>query len=85
MRQGRYAPVQIALASRQVEPGTTVKEVIPKMGICEQTFHRWKKRSGGLDSSEVRRLQVLEEKNRRLKQLVANPSLDKHMLQEVLA
>jgi putative transposase len=60
-------------------------EVIRKMGITEQTFYRWKKKYGGLGSSELRRLKQLEEENRKLKQMVAELSLDKHMLQEVLS
>jgi putative transposase len=55
------------------------------MGISEQTFYRWKKLYGGLGPSEVRRLKMLEEENRRLKQMVADLSLDKHMLQDVLS
>ena len=54
------------------------------MGIAEQTFHRWKKRFVGMGVAEVRRLRVLEEENRKLKQLVADLSLDKQMLQDVL-
>jgi putative transposase len=55
------------------------------MGISEQTFYRWKKLYGGLGPSEVRRLKQLEDENRRLKQMVADLSLDKHMLQDVLS
>jgi putative transposase len=55
------------------------------MGIAEQTFYRWKKLYGGLGPSEVRRLKQLEEENRRLKQMVADLSLDKYMLQDVLS
>ena len=55
------------------------------MGITEQTYYRWKKRYGGLGTSELRRLRQLEEENKRLKQMVADLSLDKHMLQEVLS
>ena len=62
-----------------------VQEVIRKMGISEQTFYRWKKLYGGLGPSEVRRLKQLEDGNRRLKQMVADLSLDKHMLQDVLS
>jgi putative transposase len=54
------------------------------MGITEQTYYRWKKKYGGLGMSELRRLKQLEEENRKLKQMVADLSLDKHMLQEVL-
>ena len=55
------------------------------MGISEQTFYRWKKKYGGLGMNELRRLKQLEEENRRLKQMIADLSLDKHMLQEVLS
>lgn len=85
MKKTRYTDEQIAFALRQAEMGTPVKEVIRKMGISEQTFYRWKRLYGGLGPSEVRRLKQLEEENRRLKQMVADLSLDKHMLQEVLS
>jgi len=85
MKKTRYTDEQIAFALRQAETGTPVQEVIRKMGISEQTFYRWKKLYGGLGPSEVRRLKQLEEENRRLKQMVADLSLDKHMLQEVLS
>lgn len=55
------------------------------MGITEQTYYRWKRKYGGLGLSELRRLKQLEEENRKLKQMVADLSLDKHMLQEVLS
>ena len=60
-------------------------EVIRRMWISEQTFYRWKKVYGGLGVSELRRLKLLEEENRKLKQLVADLSLDKHILQDVLS
>jgi putative transposase len=85
MKKSRYTDKQIAFALRQAETGTPVKEVIRKMGISEQTFYRWKKLYGGLGPSEVRRLKQLEEENRRLKQMVADLSLDKHMLQDVIS
>ena len=55
------------------------------MGITEQTFYRWKKQYGGMGLSELRRLRLLEEGSRKLKQLVADLSLDKHILQDVLS
>ena len=58
-----------------------MKDVLRKMTISEQTFYRWKRLYGGLGPSEVRRLRQLEEKSRWLKQMVADLSLDKHMLQ----
>ena len=76
---------QIAYALKRAETGTSVSEVIRKMGITEQTYYRWKKKYGGLGMSELRRLKQLEEENRKLKQMVADLSLDKHMLQEVLS
>ena len=64
--------------------GATEAEVTRKMGISEQTFYRWKKKYGGLMPSEVRKLRQFEEKNVRLRRLVAHLSLDKEMLQEVI-
>ena len=85
MKKSRYTEEQIAFALRQVEAGTSVKELVRKMGITEQSFYRWKKKYGGMGVSEVRRLRQLEDENRRLKQMVADLSLDKVMLQDVLS
>jgi len=85
MRKSHYTEEQIAFALRQVEQGTPVAEVTRKMGISEQTFYRWKKKYGGLGTSELRRLKQLEEENLKLKKLVADLSLDKLMLQDVLS
>ena len=84
MKSSRYSPEQVALAMRQAESGTPVPEVCRKMGIAEQTFYRWKKKYTGMGVAEVRKLRILEEENRKLKQLVADLSLDKQMLQDVL-
>lgn len=85
MKKGRFTEEQIAFALRQAEGGTPVAEVVRKLGISEQTYYRWKKKYGGLGVAEVRRLKQLEEENHRLKQLVADLSLDKRMLQDVLS
>jgi len=85
MKTSKFTEEQIAFTLKQAELGTPVKEVIRKVGITEQTFYRWKKKYGGLGMNELRRLRQLEEENRRLKQMVADLSLDKHMLQEVLS
>jgi len=85
MKRKRYTDEQIAFAMRQAEHGTPVVEVTRKMGISEQTFYRWKKKYSGMGPSEVRRLGQLEEENRKLKRLVADLSLDKAMLQDVLS
>ncbi len=71
-------------ALRQAEAGAPVGDVCRKLGISEQTFYRWKKRFAGMGVAELRRLRQLEEENQKLKQLVADLTLDKHMLQEVL-
>jgi len=65
--------------------GTPIEEVCRKMGISDATFYNWKKKYGGLGPSEVRRLKQLEEENTKLKKLVADLSLDKAMLQDVLS
>jgi putative transposase len=84
-RATRLREEQIAFALRQAETGTPVGEVIRKMGISTQTFYRWKKQYGQMGVDEIRRLKQLEEENRKLKQLVADLSLDKLMLQDVLS
>ena len=84
MKSSRYTAEQVAFAMRQAESGTSVPEICRKMGIAAQTFYRWKKKYTGVGVAEVRRLRVLEEENRKLKQLVADLSLDKQMLQDVL-
>ena len=81
----RFTEEQIAYALRQSESGTTVKEICRTMGVSQNTFYHWKKKYAGLGVSELRRLKSLEEENRNLKRLVADLSLDKHMLQEVVA
>ena len=84
-KKSRYTDEQIAFALKQAETGTSVAEVIRRMGVSEQTFYRWKKMYGGLGVGELRRVKQLGDENRKLKQLVADLSLDKHILQEVLA
>lgn len=85
MKKTRYTEEQIAFALKQAETGTPVAEVICRMGVSEQTFYRWKKVYGGLGVGELRRVKQFEDENRKLKQLVADLSLDKHILQDVLA
>jgi len=84
MKKSKFTEQQIAFALRQAETGTKVKTIIRQMGITEQTFYRWKRKFGGLGPSELRKLRMLEEETRRLKKLVADLSLDKAMLQEVI-
>lgn len=84
MKKSKFSEEQIAFALRQAESGTTVAEVCRKMGVSEATFYNWKKKYGGLGVAELRRLKQLEEENARLKRMVADLSLDKQMLQEVI-
>ena len=82
----RYSTEQIIVKLRQAEiemgRGMKVPEVCRKLGIAEQTFYRWRKRYGGLDRSEVRRLKALEQENARLKRLLAESMLDNAILKE---
>ena len=84
MKKSKFTEEQIAFALKQAESGTRVEEVCRKMGNSQATFYAWRKKFGGLGVSELRRLRQLEEENRKLKQLVADLSLDKAMLQDVL-
>ena len=84
MKKSKFTEQQIVFALHQAETGVKVSEVCRKMGISEATFYNWKKKYGGLGVSELRRLKMLEEENYKLKQIVADLSLDKQMLQDVL-
>ncbi len=81
----RYTEAQIAFALRQAASGTSVSDITRKMGVTDVTFYRWKKLYANMDVSEIRRLKQLEDENHRLKRLVADLTLDKQMLQEVLS
>ncbi len=84
MKKSAFTEEQIAFALKQAESGVPVGEVTRKMGISEATFYRWKTIYAGLGVGELRRLRQVEEENRKLKQVVADLSLDKHILQEAL-
>ena len=84
MKKPRFTEQQVAQALRQAEQGTTAAEICRKLGVSEATFYAWKKRYAGMGVAELRRVRQLEEENRRLKQVVADLTLDKQMLQEVL-
>ena len=84
MKKPRFSERQIAQALRQAEHGTAAAEVCRKLGVSEATFYAWKKRYAGMGVAELRRVRQLEEENRRLKQVVADLTLDKQMLQQVL-
>jgi putative transposase len=84
MKASKFSEAQIAFVLKQAEDGTAIGEVCRKAGISEATFYNWRKRYAGLMPSEVKRLRQLEEENAKLKRLVADLSLDKAMLQDVL-
>ena len=84
MKRSKFTEAKIAFVLRQAEEGTKVEEVCRKAGISEATFYNWRKKYGGLMPSEMKRLRQLEEENARLKRIVADLSLDKEMLQDVI-
>ena len=84
MKKSRFSEEQIAYVLRQVEAGTPVADVCRSTGVSEATFYVWKKKYANLGVSELRRLKLLEEENGRLKRLVADLTLDKHILNEVI-
>lgn len=84
MRKSKFTEQEIAYAVKQAELGVPVLAICRKLGISRNTFYRWKRRFGSMTPSEVKRLKQLEEENRRLKGMVADLSLDKQMLQDVL-
>jgi len=85
MKTSKFTEGQIAFVLKQAEDGTPAAEVCRKAGIAEATFYNWRKRYAGLMPSEVKRLRQLEEENAKLKRIVADLSLDKAMLQDVLS
>ena len=85
MKRKRFSVEQIVAVLKQAELGVPVAELIRQVGITEQTLYRWKKQYKGLETDQVRQFRQLQEENARLKRLVAERSLDKTMLQDVLA
>jgi putative transposase len=85
MKCKRYSVEQIVAAVKPHELGTSVSEIVRKLGIAEQTFYRWKKQYGGLEPDQARELKQVKEENARLKKIVADLSLDKAMLQDIAA
>ena len=84
MKKKRFSVEQIVAVLKEAELGSPVAELIRKVGISDATFYNWRKKYSGLGPSELRRLKQLEEENAKLKRLVADLTLDKTMLQDVL-
>jgi putative transposase len=84
MKRSRYTDEQITYALRQVESGTAVADVCRQLGISEATFYAWTKRFGHMGVGEVRELRQLRDENAKLKRLVADLTLDKHILTEIV-
>jgi putative transposase len=84
VKRKRFSVEQITAVLQQVESGVPVGDVCRQIGIAEQTFYRWKKVYGGMPPSEARELKQLRDENTKLKRVVADLTLDKVMLQDVV-
>jgi len=84
MKRSKFSEEQVAYALRQVESGTPVSDVCRQVGVSESTFFLWRKKYAHLGVSELRRLRQLEDENARLKRVVADLTLDKHILMETI-
>jgi putative transposase len=84
MKKSKFTEEQIAFVLKQGESGVSVDEICRKTGISDATYYQWRKKFGGLGVSELRRLRQLEDENKKLKQLVADLSLDRAMLQDIV-
>ena len=85
MKQSRFTEEQIIRALKEHENGKRAQDIIRELGVTEQTFYRWKSKYGGMEVSDARRLKELEEENRRLKELVADLSLDNKILKDAVS
>ena len=84
MKRSKFTEAQIAFILGQAEEGTAIGEVCRKAGISEATFYNWRTKYAGLMPSEMKRLRLLEDESGKLKKIVADLSLDKAMLQDVI-
>ena len=85
MKRKRYSEEKIISILKEHEAGIRVQNLVRKYGVSEQSIYRWKAKYGGMVVSEARRLRELEDENHRLKKLVADLSLDKQMLEDVVS
>ena len=84
MKKSRFTETQIVKLLKEYESGRDVKEICREYGVARATFYNWRKRYGGMDASQLKRLKELEEENRKLKQMYADISLDNVMLKDIL-
>jgi putative transposase len=84
MKKTKYTEEKIVAAVKQMEGGRATKEVARELGVSDQTLYNWKAKYGGMEVSDVKKLRALEDENRRLKEMVADLSLDKAALQTVI-
>jgi len=85
MKRKRFTEEQIIMILKENEAGARVQDLVRKYNVSEQSIYRWKSKFGGMEVSDARKLRDLEDENRRLKKLVADLSLDKQMLEDVLS
>lgn len=85
MPRKKYTEGQIALVVKELENGAKVEDLCRKLGVSEATVYNWRKKYAGMSTLEVRRLKQLEEENTRLKRVVADLTLDKVILQDVIS
>lgn len=85
MKKSKFSEEQIVFALSQHKQGVTFEDICRKLGIVQATFYKWQNQYGGLNALEVKELRLVKEENARLKQLVAELSLDRHMLQEIIS
>ena len=84
MRRARFKEEQIIAFLKEVEAGAEIRELCRKHGVSEMTFHRWRKKYGGLEVSDARKLKTIEDENRRLKKLLAETMLENAAIKDVL-
>jgi putative transposase len=84
MRKSKWTDAQIIGMLQEAEAGTPVTEICRRVGVSTETFYRWRKKFGGLQVSEARRLRQLEEENRQLKRVVADQALNLQVLKDVV-